>query len=488
MLGARLKASVALLAMALMARCSNTPAPAKPEPPPCVGTLGIDVRPLTPTMRKKLGLPQDLEGALVTQVLPAGPAAAADIRPNDVVTEIGTTRIVNDCEFGDAAFNRSCAPVRVEVFRAGSRIEMTVVPVDQKPFLEQACQDGNASACFRQGWLLWSRRGGPNSARALELFTAACKSGSADGCAYESLELMDTPERGSEALAAADKSCDRGSGSGCANLAFLYATGKLVKKDDRRAVGLYDRSCDLGDPQGCYNVALMADEGRGGPRDIPRAVAKYEEACAWGSSTGCTNLGYLYENGHGVRTDKPKAVALYQRGCDGTPCQRSNLGGCVNVGRAYRDGIGVAKDETRAATIFEEACNRRLDPDDIHAAENGARACSLLGGLYIAGDGIPKDLAKGLDLSELGCGKGDSFGCFNAAAVYSAGEGLPADPARADAFLDLACKGGDGEGCFDLGVAYEKGNGVAADRKHAIELYRKACQLGFAQACAKKTK
>ena len=126
-----------------------------------------------------------------------------------------------------------------------------------------------------------------------------------------------------------------------------------------------------------------------------------------------------------------------------------------------------------------EACHRKLDPDDIHAAENGARACSLLGALYVAGDGIPKDLAKGQELSELGCERGDSFGCFNAAAGAT-------DPAETARYLDMACKGGDAEGCFDLGVAYEKGRGVAVDRKQSTALIRKACQMGFAPACPKK--
>jgi TPR repeat protein len=483
-----LPAAIALGGAALTSGCASSSSPgspAKAAPAPaarCVGTLGIEAGPISRQARKKLALPEDEKGALVTSVLPGGPAAAAGILPNDVVERIDSTPIVNDCEFGNAAFHRaSCGPVRVSVWRAGASLEMTLVPVDQTALLEKTCQDGNADACFREGWLLWSRRGGPKVDRALELFTAACKAGSSDACAYEALQLMDTPDRGSESLAAAERSCELGNGGGCAHLAFLYATGKFVKKDDHRATTLYTKACDLGDPQGCYNVGLMADDARGGPRDLVRAVAKYAEACTLGSAIGCTNLGFLYENGRGVKTDKLKAVALYQHGCDGSSCQRSNLGGCVNVGRAYRDGIGVAKDEARAAEIFREACDRKLDPDDIHAAENSARACSLLGGLSIAGDGIPKDLAQGRELSELGCERGDSFGCFNAAAVAT-------DAAKAAVYLDLACKAGDGEGCFDLGVAYEKGNGVAADRKRAGELYRKACQLGFAQACKKKVR
>ena len=407
---ARLDAAIALGAAVLTAGCagsSSAPAPSPPAPAArCLGTLGIDAGPLSRQLRKRLALPEELRGAVVTDVWPGGPAAAAEIRPNDVVEEIGTAHIATDCDFGDAAFNRSCGPVRVSVWRAGTRFDVTVAAVDQDALLEKACQDGRASACFREGWLLWSRRGGPKVERALELFEAACNSGSAEACAYEALQLMDEPDKGSESVAAAERSCELGSGGGCANLAFLYATGKFVKKDDHRATSLYNKACDLGDAQGCYNAALMADEGRGGAHDVARAVAGYEEACTLGSTTGCTNLGFLYEKGRGVATDKSRAVALYRRGCDGTSCQPSNLGGCVNLGRAYRDGIGVEVDEPRAAAIFREACDRTPNPDDVHSSENGSRACSLLGGLYIAGDGIPKDLTKGRELSELGCGRG----------------------------------------------------------------------------------
>ncbi|MEP6995399.1 MAG: PDZ domain-containing protein [Acidobacteriota bacterium] len=486
----RLTAAVLLAAAVLAVRCGGSgTAPAKSaaaSAPSCAGTLGIEVRPLSRQARKKLGLPDDFAGALVTEVWSGGPAAAEDIRVGDVVEKIDNSRIGNDCDFGDNAFNRSCGPSRIVVLRAGARIEAMLSPVDQTSFLEKACQAGSASACFRKGWLLWSRKGGPNTVRALELFTSACASGSAEACAFKALQLMDEPDRGSDSLAAGERACTLDSGAGCAHLAFLYATGKFVKKDDHRATTLYARACDLGDPQGCYNVGLMADQGRGGAADQGRAFAKYEEACALGSSTGCTNLGFLYENGRGVKIDKVRAVALYQEGCDGTRCQPSNLGGCVNVGRALRDGIGLGKDEQRAAGIFREACDRKPNRDDIHADENGSRACSLLGALYIAGDGIAKDSEKGLELSALGCERGDAWGCFNAAALYSAGEGIAADAGKAASFLDLACNGGDGEGCFNLGVAYEKGNGVARDRRRSVELFRKSCQLGFTQACAKR--
>jgi TPR repeat protein len=449
----------------------------------CRGTLGIEAVPISRELRKKLALPKSLEGVAVSEVLPGGPAAAAGLRPGDVVENIGGRTIENDCDFVEVAYNRTCEPVRIVVRRAGQTVEADLVPVDQDAYLDKECRENVAAACFREGWIRWKRRSA-DGGRALELFDAACKGGSAEGCAYQGLELMDRGD--GTAVPVLERSCKLESAAGCANLAFLFATGKLVKKDDRRATSLYAKACDLGDEQGCYNVGLMADEGRGGAADVPRAVASYDEACALGSSTACTNLGYLYEHGRGVKTDAKRAVALYQRGCDGTSCQPSNLGGCLNVGRAYRDGIGVAKSEPRAASIFREACDRKPNPDDIHSDENGARACSLLGALYLAGDGVDQDLPQARELSDLGCERGDSFGCFNAAAIYTSGSGVAKDATKAAFYLDRACKGGDGEGCYDLGVAYEKGNGVTKDASRARELFKKSCELGYAQACPGK--
>ena len=476
----------------LASGCSSQPV--KPDaagatpPTPCAGTLGIEAAPVSSEIRTRLALPRDFRGAVVGEVPSGGPGAKAGIRAGDVVEKIGERVIENDCDFSAAAYSRSCEPVRLVLLRAGATIEATLVPVDQSAFYERSCQEGVPSACFREGWLLWKRTGGsePNQRRAVELFESACRSGWAEACAYEALDAMDAPDRGGEALAAATRACELESGAGCAHLAFLYATGKLVTKDDSRAASLYAKSCDLGDPQGCYNAGLMSDDGRGTRKDPAVAAARYAEACDLGSSPACTNLGFLYERGRGATKDPSRAFALYEQGCRGSTCQPSNLGGCLNEGRAYRDGIGVAKDQAKAASIFREACDRPLVAGDIHAAENGSRACSLLGAQYLSGGGVEKDLDRGRELSELGCERGDAFGCFNAAAVYASGSGVAADASTAASFLDKACRGGDGEGCRDLAVAYEKGNGVARDRRRARELRARACELGFQPACKKK--
>ena len=279
-----------------------------------------------------------------------------------------------DCDVDKAAYNRACEPVQVTLRRGGNTMDVTLVPVDQQAFLSKACIEGSSDACFRDAWLQWDR-----THAAPDLFGTACNGGSAEACAYQGLQLSQIPAQVAEAPAVLERACELQSGSGCATLGFLYATGKAVTKDDKRAAALYRKSCEIGDPQGCYNAGLMEESGRGVKQDVARAAADYEEACRLGSSTGCTNLGFLYERGGGGRTDKARAMALYQQGCDGTSCSSSNLGGCVNVGRSYRDGIGVAKDEAKAAEIFRAACERPLNDNDPQAATNSARACSLPG-------------------------------------------------------------------------------------------------------------
>jgi TPR repeat protein len=467
-------------AAALAGGCASAPSS---KPPPaaaarCAGTLGFEAAPPSRAARKRLGLPENVTGAVVTSVLAGGPAAAAGMNVDDLVERIGGDAIVYACDIDKTAYSRSCEPVQVVLLRGGSSMEVSVTPVDQGPFLSNACVGGNDDACFRDAWLQWNR-----AQNAPDLFATACNGGSAEACAYQGLQLSESPDRAGEAPAILEKACELDSGSGCATLGFLYATGKAVKKDDKQAAVLYRKSCDLGDGQGCYNAGLMAEAGRGVKEDAARAAADYEAACELGSTTGCTNLGFLYERGRGVREDRARAVALYQKGCDGTSCSTPNLGGCVNVGRAYRDGIGVAKDEAKAAEIFRSACERPAKDGDPHAAASGARACSLLGGLYIAGEGIPKDMEHGRDFSILGCDRGDAFGCFNAAVCFNSPP--DEDAAKAAGYFDRACKLGDAESCHELALAYEKGRGVARNSGMAKALEKQACDLGFAASCAR---
>lgn len=449
------------------------------------GTLGIEPGEMSREFRETHRVPGDMQGVVVSAAMNAGgPDALAGIQKDDVLLEVGGKRIGNSCDAYHVLFDGGCDPVNVVVWRDGVRRSMRLTPQPEQDLLQQKCREGTAAACFRLGWLLWSGAGvDADRPRALEIFRDACDKRWPEACAHLGLHLMETSASTDEILNVLQRSCDLGSPAGCAHLAYLYATGTRVARDDARATPLYVRSCDLGDPLGCYNAGLMYNSGRGVEADPARALAAYEDGCRGGSPPACTDLGWYYQNGRGVVRDEKRAVELYRMGCNGTKCDSPNRRGCVNLAIAYRDGMGVAAEPSRGAALLRSSCEDDVDPGDPNGQESRSHACSLLGAMYLEGQGVPFDFELGRTFSERGCRGRSPLGCFNAAIVFANGRGVDVDMTQAARFYELACDYDDGEACHILSGMYAEGNGVARDAARAEALSKKACELGFAGAC-----
>jgi len=90
------------------------------------GWLGIAIAPVTPEMAKKLGAP-DRRGAVVAEVVPNGPAAAAGVRAGDVIVAFQDRPIrrVDDLP-RVAARTPVGTEVELKLLRAGKEIAVTV--------------------------------------------------------------------------------------------------------------------------------------------------------------------------------------------------------------------------------------------------------------------------------------------------------------------------------------------------------------------------
>lgn len=84
------------------------------------------------------------------------------------------------------------------------------------------------------------------------------------------------------------------------------------------------------------------------------------------------------------------------------------------------------------------------------------------------------------------CEMGSLWACNNLGYLYVRGEGVDKDPAKGFALFQKACAKEHANGCDSLGGAYEKGYGTAVDLAKAKESYARACEWGFVKACAKK--
>ena len=83
--------------------------------------LGATVAALTPEMRDAAGLAPDAGGVVVTAVEPDGAAAAAGLRPGDVILRVGETAVASPQDFATAAETSERA-LLVQIARGSARL------------------------------------------------------------------------------------------------------------------------------------------------------------------------------------------------------------------------------------------------------------------------------------------------------------------------------------------------------------------------------
>jgi len=138
------------------------------------------------------------------------------------------------------------------------------------------------------------------------------------------------------------KQAEAGSADAQYNLGVMYAEGRGVPQDDKKAFDWYSKAADQGDVGAQYNLGQMYRTGRGVPRDDKKAVAWYIKAANQGFADAQSNLGAMYAQGMGAPQDIAMGCAwIYASGlannkayCDAelTPAQKSRA-------RAMQDEI-----------------------------------------------------------------------------------------------------------------------------------------------------
>ena len=81
--------------------------------------LGVSVNDVTPDVARSVGLPPDVRGAVVTDVIPGGPAAEAGIRPGDIVQEVNRKPVRSAQDFAREVQQSRGGEVVVLVNRGG---------------------------------------------------------------------------------------------------------------------------------------------------------------------------------------------------------------------------------------------------------------------------------------------------------------------------------------------------------------------------------
>ena len=90
--------------------------------------LGVTVEPLTPERATQLGLRRGIQGVVVTDVDPSGPAAEAGIQVDDVIMEVNRQPVKSAGELRTALQRSSSSPALLLVNRNGRSLFLAVRP------------------------------------------------------------------------------------------------------------------------------------------------------------------------------------------------------------------------------------------------------------------------------------------------------------------------------------------------------------------------
>ncbi len=95
--------------------------------------VGVALAPLSPELRARLDLPDDVNGAVIQQVRPGSPAQAAGLQPGDVIVAVGSTDVDSPAEAVKAmrkALSGKDKALAVRILRNGEPA-FVGIPMDQ---------------------------------------------------------------------------------------------------------------------------------------------------------------------------------------------------------------------------------------------------------------------------------------------------------------------------------------------------------------------
>ncbi|MDA8428378.1 MAG: tetratricopeptide repeat protein [Geobacteraceae bacterium] len=173
-------------------------------------------------------------------------------------------------------------------------------------------------------------------------------------------------------------------------LAQLLEEGAGVARDSKAAAMWYSKSIALGNPKAAYGLAGMYLAGTAVPENESMTVRLLFAAAEKGDSRAQVLLGGLFVAG------KAKSEFVAQLNHNRREAAQGELRAMYNLGWMSREGAGVPSSIAHARSWLTQAAEKGFVP-----------AARLLGDIYFAGEGVPKDVSAALHWYGVGVARGD---------------------------------------------------------------------------------
>lgn len=137
------------------------------------------------------------------------------------------------------------------------------------------------------------------------------------------------------------------------DLATLYASGKMVGQDYKRAAYWFSKAADGGVANAHYNLGVMFQQGLGIRKDAAKAIGWYEKAAELGHPEAMYNLGIAYIEGVGAERNVERGISFFKRAADAGVAQAA-----FNLGVLYESGFAGPIDMRSAQDWYQVAANQ----------------------------------------------------------------------------------------------------------------------------------
>lgn len=193
-------------------------------------------------------------------------------------------------------------------------------------------------------------------------------------------------------------------------------------------------------------------------RAIAAKMLRYREDALKGDIDAVHKLAKGYQS---LRT--PADVALGVRMHQAAAAQ-NHAGALFELSQAHRNGLGLPQNQIEGMTLLRKAADR-----------NSPEAQLALGWIYKYGtDGVELDLAQAAAWFKKAAEKGEHNAQNVLGEMYRAGEGVPRDPVAAAKWFQISANGGLADAQRSYAMALMSGEGAQRDLSTAAVWFRKA--------------
>ena len=199
------------------------------------------------------------------------------------------------------------------------------------------------------------------------------------------------------------------------NLAFIYAKGIGVKKDEGEALNWYLRAAEKGHLTSQYNLGVIFAKGRGVAQDYTQSCKWYKKAAEQGDMSAQATLAMMYSKGVGTEKNLKEAAHWYSQAAS-----QGHVNSQFNLANLYAKGRGVPQDETKSFELCKQA-----------ATGGHINAQVTLGYMYGKGIGTPRNDTESINWYRKAADQGHSNAQFNLGVIYAKGRGIKQDLAEA---------------------------------------------------------